>query len=452
MKTNKVTICLILFSLLFLPALASAEYDPSDIISDRLYYASSSMTQSDIQGFFESYNSYLASYTVGGKKAAGIVYDACRAYGVSPKVMLVMLQKEQSLIENSAPSQSALDCATGYGSCDPKYKGFDVQISKAAWVLGQYYDEHKGSYGYDVGRTTVTQDGVAVTPENRATANLFIYNPVAGTEKGNGNYLFWTLWWNRYFDSSFMTGTLIQERGSPGVYLVGMDGKKHGFWGRAAFSQTYRPDQVVVVDASDIVGLGTGDPIKLRDGVVFRSPNGAVFISDDETRRGIPDQETLHLLGYNNQNPIDVSWTEVNLLPEAEKFDKQNLERPDGTFIKTAENPAVYLLAEGKKRPFWGKEILDYNYNGQILVVNISRQELDSYPLGPPVKFRDGALLQSQETGGIYVIANGLKYGIPSREAFDLAGYDINAVIVVSEKLLSLHGDGGTAGGYSQLP
>ena len=61
-----------------------------------------------------------------------------------------------------------------------------MQVSKAAWVLGKYYDEHKSNYGYDVGRTTVTQDGVAVTPANRATADLFIYNPVAGVEKGNG--------------------------------------------------------------------------------------------------------------------------------------------------------------------------------------------------------------------------------------------------------------------------
>jgi len=452
MRAKIVFTILLVFAVLIAPALAGAAYNPSDIISDRLYYAGTSMTQSDIQSFLQGYGSYLASYSVGGKSAANIIYDAARAYGVSPKVLLVMLQKEQSLIENSSPSQSALDCATGYGSCDPKYKGFDVQVSKAAWVLGQYYDEHSSGYSYDVGKTTVTQDGVAVTPENRATANLFIYNPVAGTESGNGNYLFWTLWWNRYFDSSFMTGTLVRERGQPGVYLVGVDGKKHGFWGRAAFSQTYRSDQVIEVDTSDLVGLGTGDPIKLRDGVVFRSPNGAVFISEDDTRRGIPDQETLRLLGYNNQSPIDVSWTEVNLLPEAEKFDKADLTRPDGTFIKTAENPAVYLLDEGKKRPFWGREILDYNYNGQILVIDISQAELDSYPLGPPVKFRDGALLQSKESGGIYVIANGLKYGFPSMDSFETAGYSLENVIPVSDKLLSLHGYGGAAGGYEQLP
>ena len=125
-----------------------------------------------------------------------------------------------------------------------------------------------------------------------------------------------------------------------------------------AFWQSLESDQVIEVDASDLVGLGTVDPIRLRDGVVFRSPKGTVYISENDKRRGIPDQETLRLLGYNNTNPLDVSWTEVNLLPETEKFEKDNLTRPDGTFIKTAENPAVYLLDEGKKRPFWGREIL----------------------------------------------------------------------------------------------
>jgi hypothetical protein len=444
---------LLILAVLLLPALATAGYNPSDIISDRLYYASTSMGTSDIQSFLEGYNSYLARYSVGGKKAADIIYEACRAYKINPKVMLVMLQKEQSLIQRTNPTQGALDCATGYGSCDPKYKGFDVQVNKAAWVLGQYYDQNRHRYNYEVGRTTVTQDGVAVTPANRATANLFIYNPVAGVEKGNGNYLFWELWWNRYFKStSLFAGTLLRQRGTPGVYLLGADGKKHGFWGSAAFSQTYSHDQVMEVDGSDLAGLGTGDPIRLRDGVVFRSPQGTVYISENTKRRGIPDQETLRLLGYSNANPIDVSWTEVNLLPETNKFEKNKLTRPNGSFIKTAENPAVYLLDQGKKRPFWGREILDFNYNGQISVVNISAAELNGYPTGPPVKFRDGALLQSRESGGIYVIANGHKYGFPSRAAFDEAGYRLENVIPVSNKLLAIHPDGGTAGGYGQLP
>ena len=429
------------------PAIARAAYNPSNIISDRLYYNSGSMAQSDIQKFLEGYGSYLSRYYVGARSAAQIIYEACRSYGLSPKVMLVMLQKEQSLVESKNPSETALRCATGYGSCASKYLGFETQVDSAAWSLGVGYDANKSRYNYEVGKTTVTQDGVAVTPANRATANLFIYNPVAGTESHNGNYLFWTLWWNRYFGASFPTGTLIQAQGQPGVYLVDKEGRKHGFWGSSAFNLTFQPKQIVSVDPSDVLALSDGAPIKLRDGVVFRAPNGAVFISQNEEKWGVPDRETLKRLGYNTTDAVPVNQTEVDLLPKGPLFDKDNLTRPDGTFIKIAENPAVYLLDQGKKRPFWDKQILNFNYNGNYKVVEISQEEMNRYPTGPAVKFRDGALLKGP-SGGIFVIADGKKCGLASREIFDGLGYKMSNVITVRQAVLDLHPGGATINNY----
>lgn len=434
-------------SLSLCPVFAQADYNPDDIISDRLYYNSSGMSQADVQKFLAGYGSYLANYYVGQRSAAQIIYEACRSYGLNPKVMLVMLQKEQSLIENSNPTETALRCATGYGSCAAKYLGFETQVDSAAWSLGVGYDANKGNYNYDVGRTTLTQDLVYVTPANRATADLFIYNPVAGTEGHNGNYLFWTLWWNRYFGTSFPAGTLIQQRGQNGVYLVGNDGLKHGFWGSAAFNLTYRPAQVVSVDESDVVGLGSGDPIKLRDGALFRAPNGAIYMAQDEQKWGIPDRETLKRLGYNTGDAAAVNQTEVDLLPKGPLFDKNHLTRPDGVFIKTAETPAVYLLDQGKKRPFWDKQILNFNYNGNYKAVEISKTEMDGYPTGPAVRFRDGALLKGP-TGGIYVIADGKKCGISSRAVFDGLGYKMSNVIKVRQAILDLHPNGVTISTY----
>lgn len=429
------------------PIVARAGYNPSDIISDRLYYNAGSMSPSGVQKFLEGYDSYLARYYVGQRSASQIIYEACRSYGLSPKVMLVMLQKEQSLVENKNPSETALRCATGYGSCAAKYLGFETQVDSAAWSLGVGYDAKKGQYNYEVGRTTVTQDGVPVTPANRATANLFIYNPVAGTKSHNGNYLFWSLWWNRYFGTSFPTGTLVQAKGQPGVYLIDREGRKHGFWGSSAFNLTFQPKQIVSVDPSDLLGLSDGDPIKLRDGAVFRAPNGAVFISQDNEKWGVPDRETLKRLGYHTSDAVPVNQTEVDLLPKGPLFDKDNLTRPNGTFIKIAENAAVYLLDQGKKRPFWDKQILNFNYNDHDKVVNISREEMERYPVGPAVKFRDGALLKGP-SGGVYVIADGKKCGIASREVFDGLGYKMSNVITVRQAILDLHPNGATIKDY----
>ncbi|EKD49330.1 MAG: hypothetical protein ACD_63C00180G0011 [uncultured bacterium] len=433
------TICIAFFAM---PVFVSAKYDYpyNDIISDRLFYNRNAMKESDVQKFLESKGSYLADFSEGGKKASGLIYEACKSYGLNPKIVLVMLQKEQSLIEDGSPTERAVRCAMGYGSCDEKYMGFSKQIDNGVWILGKGYKDNKSRYAYDVGKETMTQDGIKVKPKNYAVAELFIYNPVAGVNKGNGNYLFWNLWKNRYkFGAdNILAGTLIREKGSNGVYLIGNEGAKHPFWGSSAFSQTYRREQIVDLDTSDFVNVGSGDPIKLRDGVLFRASNGAVFISQNGKKLGVPNPETLKALGYTNRDPISLNKTEADLLPYAGKFKKDGFTRPNGTFIKTKGSQAVYLIDQNKKRPFWDKKIFDFNYNGKVVVVEISRKEFDNYKNGPPVKFRDGAILQAP-SGGIFVISGGKKRGVASMEIFWGLGLDKKNIIKVSKAILDMH-------------
>ncbi len=446
---NKFLVLLLAATILIVPALASAgyTYDANNLISARQYYNSNGMTRSDIQKFLETRGSGLATQKVGNKKISDLVYEACKSYGLNPKVLLVMYQKEQSLISTAKPDQDQLDCALGYGSCNSKYDGIEVQTDYAAYSLGEGYDKKKGQYTYEAGKTTKTQDGVDVTPANDAVANLFIYNPVYGKEKCNGNCLFNKLW-DDYFGSWFPTGTLVQVKGQPGVYLIDKNEQKHGFWGSAAFGQTYQAKQIIQVEESDLTSFGSGDPIEMRDGLVLRDPDGAVYISQGGERLGIPDQDTLHKLGYDNSDPVDAGWTEVNLLSKGENFDKDNFTRPDGTFIKTADNPAVYLLDQGKKRGYWDKQILGFNYSGQINVVEVSKKEMDGYAKGPAVKFRDGALLTTKNSPGIFVIANGKKRGIGSMEIFKGLGYKTKNVMTVNDAVLNLHPNGETIKTY----
>jgi len=130
-----------------------------------------------------------APYNVpGGKSAAEIIYDVSQQYGISPKVMLVLLEKEQILVRDSWPLYTQFKKATGYACpdtapCDTKYYGFYNQVSSAAWQFTRYAAS-SGSFNFRAKATrfvgynpSASCGGTDVYIQNQATANLYNYTP-----------------------------------------------------------------------------------------------------------------------------------------------------------------------------------------------------------------------------------------------------------------------------------
>lgn len=225
--------------------LSNSSYD--SLIADQDFININSMNLNDIQSFLVKNNSYLAQYSEGGRTAAQIIYDAAHgtdpsgaaqgsAHGitldsstgtVSPEVILVTLQKEQSLITLTKADHdldptaygNRLQVAMGYGcpdsaSCDPKYAGFTNQVGWGAWQLRYSYEiatQHKDKSWWDatypyytcyyfVGNSCSFSDSSGVynvTFADGATASLYSYTP----HVFYGNYNFWKLF-NTWFTPS----------------------------------------------------------------------------------------------------------------------------------------------------------------------------------------------------------------------------------------------------------
>ena len=124
----------------------------------------------------------------GTKLAAQIIYEVSQACGVNPKVLIVLLQKEQSLVTDDWPWSIQYRSATGYGcpdtaSCDAQYYGFFNQVYNAARQF-QRYAKQPGSFNYASGQTSFVQynpnsacSGTNLYMQNQATAGLYNYTP-----------------------------------------------------------------------------------------------------------------------------------------------------------------------------------------------------------------------------------------------------------------------------------
>ncbi len=236
-------------------------FKPGNIISDATMSNHTSMSVTDIQNFLTSknpckntdYNFYLNlvkkyphlswhwsgepynghfvclseerfgdGTTIGtGQTAAEIIYEAAQTHRINPQVLLVLLEKEQSLITDDYPNNIQYRSATGYGcpdtaACDSKYYGLKNQINKAAELFrytldhGYYVYPEKTRGVYVAYHPNKSCGSSEVWIENRATAALYRYTPYqpntaainAGTGTGDacsayGNrnfYIFFTRW------------------------------------------------------------------------------------------------------------------------------------------------------------------------------------------------------------------------------------------------------------------
>lgn len=247
----------------------ASNFNAAYIISDYAFFNRTAMSEAEIQAFLEARISgpcttayCLMNYSMttpdrnatarcngytGGtnESAARIIYKVQLSCGVSAKVLLVTLQKEQSLVSNPGPSLRTLERAMGYycpddpaqpGWCHPDFAGFFNQTYNAAGQFQRYrlnptgYNFRPGSFNIQYHPNT-SCGTKSVTIRNQATAGLYNYTPYTpnaaamsnlyGTGdacSSYGNRNFW-----RLYTDWFGSPTTLVPSGVETVRLAGSD-------------------------------------------------------------------------------------------------------------------------------------------------------------------------------------------------------------------------------------
>ena len=175
-----------------------------------------------------------------------------------------------------------------------------------------------------------------------------------------------------YLEDAILTypdGTLARAAGQPTVYLI-KDGQKHEFISSRSFLKLgYRWDKVISTDATELAYYPTG-----------------YFVSYAE-----------------------------------------------GTLLKAQNNPSIFLVDKGKIRPFLSAEIFQNLKYKQSQIMAISVQELAFYPVGEPVKYKDGTLLRPKTDPDVYLIVGGRPQAVDAA-TFKKKKYKWANVLVIADK------------------
>lgn len=203
------------------PAAVATNFAAGYLINDHVMFNGSAMTEQAIQAFLDAQigaclngkclnvlsvptssqvadpmcDAYAGSPS---ESIARIIYKVQVACGVSAKVILVTLQKEQGLVTKKAPTDTELRKAMGYGcpdtaACDPGFAGVADQIYWGARAFDRYTMPPGTGPGtpfytnfnwFPVGvpmqikyHPNAACGSQTVTIRNKATASLYFYTP-----------------------------------------------------------------------------------------------------------------------------------------------------------------------------------------------------------------------------------------------------------------------------------
>lgn len=430
-----------------MPVFAQAAFQPGSIISDAEFTDSGSMTVTDIQRFLDRRGGALAGLTVADftgstKSAAQAIFEVAQLYAINPRVILVTLQKEQSLLSLTAPTQRALDYAMGYGcpdsgGCSANAAGFYRQIDFATWQFRKYFTfptqytyKAGGTYTFrDLGNTRIS----TVTILNQATANLYNYTP--HVYNGNYNfYNFYTTWFSRVYPD----GSLLRVGKNGGIWLI-QNGERRAMQNRAAFITRFGDFKKVIEVSADVIELyPRGPDIRLPNYSLVRTPDGHVYMLSGDEKRLIASDDVFRNLGFNPEEVTDVTMEDV--APYLDGVSITNTSAyPAGALAQIKESGAIVWIEQGIWYPIVDRSILQSRFPNRNPTVKITQTELAKYDRAESLTLKDGELVRTKGEGGVYVISNGLRRGIRSRQTFNRYGYNMKNVLTITPRVAEMH-------------
>ncbi|HAT03955.1 MAG TPA: hypothetical protein DCS29_04265 [Candidatus Magasanikbacteria bacterium] len=428
---------LVLILLLSPQVLLAADFDPNFIISDEEMQNYQSMTRSDIQAFLEEKGGYISNYHAldwegTTRKASDIIYRAAQESKINPKYLLVKLQKEQSLVTAPDPTDKQLDWATGYGVCDScsmsdpdiqKYKGFGIQVDRAAGIMRWYYEHMYAENWIKRANVTYTIDDTQVTPTSNATGFLYSYTPHL-----HGNENFWNLW-QRWFDQIYPDGTLAKTTNDPSVYLI-QGGKKRKFENMTSLLTRYNPNMIVTIPASELARYENIGTISLPNYAIVKE-QGSYYLLDYDYKRPFASYDVVRQLGYNPDEVIDVTASDLNSYTFGSTITAEQ-SNPLGRVVRISETKELFYIQGNMYYPIYDEIIAKINFPN-LTIEKAHFEDFDTLSLGDPILLKDGTLFGVKEHNKIYVVEKGKKRHIASEEIFEGLGYNWSNVVWLNQ-------------------
>lgn len=361
-------------------------FRPGNIIADAVFFNSTTMNSAQIDSFVRSKvstcrssfaclkdyrqntpnraaDAYCNGYAGAGNELAATIIDkVAKSCGLNPQVLLVMLEKEQSLVTSSFPSSTSFSKAMGQGcpdtaGCDPAYAGFFYQVYGAARQM-KIYAEGKWFTYYAPGKTwnilynpERSCGSSPVYVENTATAALYYYTPyqpnraaladaygIGDACSAHGNRNFYRIFTDWFGSTQRSTSAIVRGDG-PEVYLLSGGYRFHIKTAEDLRAFSAKLGAVSQVPASYLATIPKGTQVTRY---VHDARAGILYLIDpDGTRHRFTSEKQILDFGYPFSSYVNLEPALIDAFPRGDDV---------GNLFHVGTDTQIFYLDNGQKR------------------------------------------------------------------------------------------------------
>jgi len=173
---------------------------------------------------------------------------------------------------------------------------------------------------------------------------------------------------------------------------------------------------------------------------LLEAPDKKIYLIVNDEKRLISSKDTFKKIGFSLDEVVKANSEDL----EAYKLGKEitaTSTYPTGKLMQDPKSGGVFYIESGFKYPIIDKILLSTKFKGKK-VSRGTTLELNKYTKGAPVLFNDGELLSSASSPTVYLISEGRKRPFSSGEIFEKLGYKFENIIKVSPQLLAQYPTG----------
>lgn len=436
----------------------ASRFDPGLIISDSVFYDFGTMTANEIQRFLESKvpvckandggPTCLRDYVMDtpekagedgkcsampaktNQKASQIIYDVARACGINPRVLIVLLQKEQGLIQATNPTAYMYRAATGFGCpdsdpaiCGKVHTGLFNQLYKGAGQL-QWYGDPRGSYTYlKVGRTA----NILYSPNSScgkkpvmiksiATTALYYYTPYTPNDaalknlygtgdscSAYGNRNFWRFYTD-WFGSTIGGGFLLKGPGAE-VFLI-VDNNKY---------LINDPDLITALKPLGPLGTISQDYLDTFKTMgnmarIVKSATNQYYFVDGGSKFAFSSCQQALTFGLDCTMAVQLTGSQLAALADGPAMTE---------LVTGVDGSGQYLISQGTKRQILDSYSLVANGISVPLTAATKISAYNYLPWGRPI-VAERSIFKNSQTGVMGIYIDGKYHAIDVNTAKDL--------------------------------
>lgn len=243
----------------------------------------------------------------------------------------------------------------------------------------------------------------------------------------------------RYASLVHPDGVLIKAENNPKVFLIEGSQRRHITGSTVLASHGYTWSQVKSATTSDMQ-LPLGQPLKHKEGTLVKGSSRSVYVINYAEglieKRHITSMKVFEALGY---TPEEVRHISDSAIPSTDGAAINTADtHPDGTLVKSAGNPQVYIIEDQKLRHVVSRKVFESHGFDWDRIKQTTDGDLN-LPSDTALSLREGSLIRGS-TKHVYVVNYESevieKRHIASFFIFELLGYSASEVLEVSDSSL----------------